>query len=417
MSDTPKTEQPATTALSLLIPVAVDRQVMTREDAEKAVTVLQKGYELSLKNLDGITEVNRENRDAVVEQLTTVKRFYDKIKATRVPFTKLLDDLKEHLMSFERPSDYNDRKSLYSQKRALVETYDQQQLIEARRLQARAERTKKIAVYKADLKAAVQRGLVDMIADKKKGVITAMGAWEAKLTLETIDEQEKKLLSQSPVLRREDYEKLFVINNATVNILSNEELDETPEDRQKDLNIQRYNELFAEFKTEFPYDKFNAEYIEAVAPIINSLRARIPEIKKSLKENDEKRLEEIKKRTEEQTQQVAVEHEARLDEVTHQKDMNTLEAEFVQQGTTQDIDTPNAEKKAVFENEKNWLKPFLEMVAHVAALPEFPEITKKGEYIPAIKFFVTLYERKCQDKPVKGVKWVEKAKTTIRSTE
>lgn len=423
------TDQPTTTTFSTLVPVIVERQVMSKEDAEKALVTLQKGHELSLKNLNAITEVTKENRDQVVEELATVKKFYDKIYSTRVPFTKMLDDLKEAIMAFERPADYKDKKSLYSQKRALIEAFDQQQLEIARKAQAAAEKVKQVAVYKTNLKANVQRALVEMIAAKKRTVIQAMGDWEAKLTLDNIEESEKRLIAQTPSLKREDYDKCFHLNFQMMTIVPAEEdtamleeciaqklLDDEYAKRLQARNKQLHLDFFEEIKQEFTYEKYNTEYVEAIAPIINAVRARIPDIKKALSDKDAeaKRQAEIKQRTDEQQKEVAQEQEQRLDEVTHERDMGTMEAEFTQQAVTQDIAAPNATMIVQFENDKMWLKPFLEMVSHVAALPQFPGIVKKGEYIPAVKYFVTLYEKTGKEKLIKGVKWVEKAKTTIK---
>lgn len=413
-----------------LVPVLVNNAALSQEDAANLFNRLNQGYEGSVAKLDSITEVTEENYQEVIEQLSTIKKYHDKIKALRAPVTQMLDDMKKRLMTFERPSDYSDKDSLYSQKRKLVEQFDEQKLAKAKAAQAKAEQQKKATVYLVELKTTIHRALLEMIMGKKKVLISKMAQWEASLTLATIDGADALLTRQKPNLKQEDWAACFHLNFKKQNIISaerdeqivNEAIAKGLDDAGtvkllNEENDKLHLQFMEDLKKEFTYEKYNEEYQQAVAPVINDVRARLPEIKVSLQNKDQeaKRQEEIKKREAEQQQNLVVEQQSRVEEVTHQHDMAQMEAEFTQQAQTQDIDKPNTVKIARFENDKMFLKPLLEVISMVAALPEFPSIVKKDAYIPGVKFWMDLYEKKCIDRPVKGIKITEKAKTTIKA--
>lgn len=404
-------------------------QAPDKATAEKAVEVLNRGYELSLAKLNAITEVTKENREAIVEELSTIKKYYDKIYSHRQPFTQLLDEMKKAIMFFERPSDYKDKNSLYSQKRALVEAFDEEERKEAERKKALAEKEKQITVYLANLKANVQRCLVEMIATKKRMVIESMAKWEQGLTLENLEESEKKLVDKKPQLARADYDKCFHLNFQKMTIVPADEDREiienciqrrAPDNEYPQRLMKRNDELhlafFKEIQVDETYDKYNEQYVTMIAEVVNATRARIPEIRKELKDSKD-RSAAIRQRAEDQKTAVAEQTELQLDTVTQEKDLNVMEANFNHQAVTQGLPDGPTVDKIEFEDGQ-FVRAFLEMIQQVASLPSFPGIFKKGkmEFVDGVKWWVTLYEKNInKDKPIKGIRIVEKAKTTIRS--
>lgn len=406
-------------------------QAIDKEAAEKALITLQKGYDGSLALLNEITEVTEENRASVVETLSTIKKYYDKIKATRTPITKFLDEMKTELMRYERPSDYNDKASIYNQKRALVEAFDEEVRKENEKKKQEAEREKRITVHLADVKAALQRHLVDYMAARKRLVIDNMAKWEKSLTLDNLEASEKKLVEREPKLNREDYDGRFVPPSFTIskiNIIPTDQLKEMRQQAtqqqmsqeqwdkfQADANDQQYKNFIEEVKREESYEKYNEEYVRMVSEIVNAMRARIPEIRKELQSSKDRQAE-IDRRAEEAKTLVNEQVEQKLDEVSHEKDMNVMEAEFTQQAVTQDL-AGGATEKIIRFDQKQLIRQLSEMIAHCLSHPEFPGIEKKGEYIPGIKVFITFYQRNCMaEHPIKGLIVTEKAKTTIKAT-
>ncbi len=423
-------EEQKTDTLAPVLTIYVN-QAIDKDAAQKALATLQNGYNGSLEILNGITEVTAENRESVVATLATIKKYYDKIKATREPITKFLDEMKKELMRYERPSDYNNNDSLYSQKRALVEAFDEEVRKEADRKKQLAEKEKQITVHLAELKSVIQRSLTQMMDGRKRLVIDNMAKWEKGLTLENLESSEKALVGKQPKLAEDEYLKRFdpkFIGFNKIVIIPNSRLEEMAKeategqmgpDKWKEWlakeNEAEYARFFEEVKTSETYDKYNEEYVRMVSEQVNALRARIPEIKKDLQFNSD-RSAEIDKKAEELKTQVSEQTEQKLDEVTHEKDMNVMEAEFTQQAITQDLETGPTEKKVQFE-QGQFLKPFAEIIGHCVSHPDFPGIYKKGkeEFVDGVKFWVSFYEKKCLDKNVKGIKIVEKAKVTIKA--
>lgn len=368
---------------------------------------IQKGNEIAIRVLKSIqsAEIKTDaDREEQVAKLTKVKDIYAKVNSLRVQVTEPIDQIKDYLMSFERPMDDKGKDNEYARAKAVITTYDQWKLDEKKKAELAAEQQRQLTVYKAELKAAVGKQLVEMLAGVKKTLIQGMAQWEKGLTLENFTAKEAEIAKPgSPALKMDKYEACF----------------HTDFNRRHLLNEQLTKEYIESLKTDYPYEQFNNSYIEIVTEIKNSYRSRMGAIKVQLleaKDNAEKealRKAEIDAQDEANRLKVDNEASSALQQVESQKDMNLMEATFVQQAQTADLDAGPSGKKASFEKDSLWLKPLLEVISIVATSGKVQSIRNtKGEYIPAIQWWLTKYET--LGKEVSGVKLTEVAKTIVR---
>lgn len=427
-----------TTSEDLLPIVAL--QLPDKEAAEKMLAMLIRGEQLAQNKLNAIDAVTAENRDAVIEELTKVKQIHDKLRATREQATKWLDEKKQQFMSFERDSDYKDKDSLYTQKRNLIVAYDQEVLADTRRKEAEAERQRKISVYLTEVKAGVQRQLVDMVAAKKREFIEKFAGWKSRLTLENLTSQEQALVANKPALKMEDYDRCFNTKFQMMNILSTEEEIELQNSgfeykeivaKRNEINTQLHDQYFASLKTDLPYSTYNEDYVQHLTVIINEFRGGMPVLRQQLEyakdnaEKTQKRQEELQKEAQDQINVVNATKGEQLEQVAAAKDGDVMEAEFTKQAQTSELPTGPVKKIVRFEHGQ-FLRPFAEIVAAVTAHPDFPGIVKKGtdEYVPGVQFWLTFYQTKSQIEEkrdgvlsplIKGLVITEEARTTIKA--
>lgn len=421
------------TSTTDLVPVV---SLIDKDTVEATLGQLAKGDDIASTILANITEVTADNREAVIADLEKIKRIHDKIKLIRTPLTQWLDDKKKQLMSFERASDYTDKGSEYTKKRDLVQAFDQKVLEETRKKEFAAEHGKKINIYKAELKAAVQRQLVDMMASKKRMVIESLANWKASLTLETYDAKVNGLTAKKPLLPAADYDKCFNTNFQVGNMVTTDEegliqnsgysLDEQKKKRAE-INLAHHQVYFEALKVELPYSGYNDEYVRETSILLNEVRAELPGIKTQLEaaktnaKAEEERQASIKAQAAAQVQAVEVGKAEQLTLVADAKDQDVMSANFEQQAMVNDLAAVPTKKIVRFVTGQ-FIKPFTAIVGRVAAHPDFPGILKKGkqEYIDSVQWWVNWYQTKCQleenGKPlIDGIELTEEAKTTIRA--
>jgi len=371
---------------------------------EKNIATLERGSALAVENLKEVQtmEITEENKQDAIDILAKCKAIFDKVQTLRKEATVPIDEIKSWLMSFERPIDPDGKDNEYSRAKANVNAYDQKVLDAKKKAELEAEMVRKVNVYKAELKAAVGRSLTEMIAGQKKNAIQKMAAWEQKVTLENYTDMVDKISNPKPVLLDQvAYDKCFH-DNFKKSYLLNDELTK---------------EYIESLKKDYPYDPFNKDYQAIVAEIFNSYREAMPSIKVKLEEikgNAEKaaaRQKQLEEEALKQTQEVDKQASEAIKDIESQKDMATIEAEFIRQGTLADVEAGPSKKKASFENDAMWLVPLQQVIAHVATNGVNIK-NAKGEYIPAVQFWLTKFES--LGKEVKGVKMDEIAKTIVK---
>lgn len=353
-----------------------------------------------LAELQASQITNDSQREAFVEKMVKIRRVYEKIQSLRMQVTKPLDELKDHLMSFERDLDDTKKDNAFAQAKQIITAYDQAKLEANRAKEKEAERQKQITLYKADVQAAVGRACIEMLAGQQRNLIEGVSKWESQLTLENIEEAEKQLNTPKEAsLSLEKYNACFSIAFS------------------KPLLSEEETKVFIEsLKFVHPYDLYNKKYLQIRAEIHNALRAKMPTIKASLieakanKELEAKRQADIAAEREKQMKASEDAANVAVQEVVNQKDLSAVEASFVAQAQTQDLETGPTKKVASFTNDALWIRPFLAVVQEVAG--KGITITNAKGYIPSIQWWLTKFE--LASKPIDGITLKEVSKTILK---
>lgn len=372
---------------------------------EKNVGFLEKASSAVIENLKDVQAMEiktEEDKAEAIDVLAKCRAIYEKVQTTRKEATTPIDDIKSWLMSFERPIDPEGKDNEYSRAKANVNAYDQKKLDIKKKAELDAEMARKVNVYKAELKASVGKGLAEMVAAQKKNIIQQMAVWEQQVTLENFDLMLERINNpKGAVLKQEIYDKCFHTNFKPSYL----------------LNADLTKEYIESLKKGYPYETFNKDYQAIAAEILNVYREKMPSIKLRLEEikgNAEKealRKKELEEQALKEAQQVDVQASEAIKDIENQKDMATVEAEFIRQGTLADVEAGPSKKKASFENDAMWLVPLQQVIGHVAT--SGINIRKKnGEYIDSIQWWLTKFES--LGKEVKGVKMEDVAKTIVK---
>lgn len=369
------------------------------------LATLERGSALAIENLKAVQEMEintDEDKQQAIEILAKVKNVFDKVQTSRKEATVPIDEIKSWLMSYERPIDPEGKDNEFSRAKAVINAYDQAKLDAKKKAEVEAEMVRKVNVYKAELKASVAKSLADMVAGLKKTLIQQMAAWEAKITLENHAEMTERLNhAKQPDIKQEKYDACFHENFRKSYL----------------LNDQLTKEYIESLKKEFPYAKFDSEYKAIAVEIVNSYKEKMPSIKAKLEEikgNAEKEAQRLKQVEEEalkEAQLVDKQRDEAVKDIDSTKDMETVEAEFIKQGSTQDLEAGPSKKEASFENDAMWLKPLQEVIAHVA-INGMTIRKKNGEYIDSISWWLKKFE--ALGKEVNGIKLVDVAKTIVK---
>lgn len=380
---------------------------------------IMKGNALGIKLLKEVQTTpihNDEEKQFAIEKLTKVKAIVDKVDLLTKEVTEPIESFLDQVKSFKKAIDYANKTkdgNEYTKARAVIEKYDIDKAAAEAKVKAEAELLKQKNLLKAEIKEGVGKRLIDMLAGQQKNIIDGMSRWEQALTLENIDSSYEKLANQKPALKRDKWEACFGDNFTS------------PIKRAMlPADIIAYME---ELKKEFPYEEFNKSYVETVSPIINEYRAKQDQVRaklteiKNAGEAEKVRLEEErKKELEAKAAEARKEIEAAADEahrgVEHQKEMDKMNAEFTAQAQTQDLEQVPMKKIASFEDNKNFLKPFAEVIGACVLHPKFPGIMKKNgtDVIDAVQWWLDWYADHTEAKAIKGIVIKEVPKTIIR---
>lgn len=387
--------------------------LITEARVREIIPSLQTGNAVGLNLLKEIQEAkitSKEEREAMVAKLATVKKIYDKMSPLRKEACDPMDTIKDYMMQYERDLDYNSKKeNEYSKAKAVIIAYDQKVLEDNKHKEAEAERQRQAAIYKAQVKEGVAKQLVEMIAGQKKNIIEGFMRWEASLTLGTIDQETQTLSVRKPVLKEEVYSACFkmdFVGKRTV--ITDEELAKWME----------------EFKKEFAYAKYNEEYIQAVGPIINEYRSKMPTVKKRLEEIqksseaekaklEQTRKDELSAKSQAAIKAVDTETAGKVEQIEIATENAKMDADFQKQGQLQDLEDGPKKYEAKFES-SGWVTPFMAVIGHCIKSDKFKLLNTKGEPIDAVAWWMNFFSANCPQTEVTGIKWIEVPKTIIK---
>lgn len=366
------------------------------------VPKLKQGNAIAINLLNEIKPIESdEERAEAISKLAKVRDIYAKVQTIRKTITEPLDELKDYLMTFERPLDDAKKDSAYAAAKQIISDYDNMKLDEKRKIEYAAEMDKKLAIYKAELKEKVWNMLSEMLAGLKKNLIQGMATWEKALTLANVDAKGEELNnSKMRDLEKAKYDGCFH-TNFNMNPILND----------KDTKV-----YIESLKAEFTYESFNQKYQEIATEIKNSYRAKMPVIKERLliadEEAEKKRKAEIEASQLEAQKQVEDELKAAKEAGQNAKDLQIMEASFIEQGTNQSVDAVPSKKVAELENENLWLKPLIEVITNVSAHKKVAIRKRNGDYVDHVGWWLDAFAD--MNVKVNGIKITEVAKTIVR---
>lgn len=402
--------QPTTTAVSLAFSI-------TPESVTELLSFLQRGQSVAVNELqqiqplllpaqataEQVAELQKQ-KEVYEERLSKAKQVYEKMMLKRKAFTDPIKDKLTQIMQFENALDPSKTNNEYAKAWKVVDDFEQQVLSWTKIQQQKAELEKRRNQYRADLRAAVEKRLLEMMTGQEKTLTQGMVSWESGLTLENLQQKEQALRDAKLVLKQERYDACFNTDFPQSNLLMETEV-----------------KAFIEgLKTEFTFNSYNEQYLRMAAPIKNAYLAKLPDIKVRLEkikgdaEAEATRKKELAEQA--QTQAAAIDKiaDAKREEIEQKQETEHYTAEFIQQGSTQDLPTQPTKKTASFENDAMWLQPLLQVIAHVAITDPVKIRNTKGEYVPEIQKWLTAFEKCHGGKVVPGLKLDDEVKTIIR---
>lgn len=390
---------------------------ITPETVQQLLALLERGQSVAVSELSEIQPLLlppqatsddiaalTERKEQYVQKLAKCKMVYEKMSAKRKAFTDPIKERLMQIMTFENAIDPNKKDNDYARARRVIEDFDQQVLNYTKMQQQRAELEKKRAQYKIDLRTSVEKRLLEMMTGQEKNLTEGMVRWELSITLDNIAQKETSLRNATLALNPKRYEECFNTNFPMSPMLTADE----------------HKALIEGFKKEFTYEAYNEKYLQMAAPIKNEYLAKLPDLKDRLEkekgdaEAEKKRKEELDAQSKAKMAAIEAESAAKREAIEQNRDMAEMEAEFIQQGSTQDLPDQASKKVASFENDAMWLQPFLQVVSHVAISKPKSIRNSKGEYIPEIQKWLTAFESCHGGKTIPGLKMEDSAKTIIR---
>jgi hypothetical protein len=397
---------------------------------EKNIPFLEKYSAKADAALDEILQVtsDQEAEDAN-DILAAVRDVHNAMVPKRMEMTKITDAFKDVLMEYERPFDPKNDKSKYSQKRKLIEKYNQEKHDKLQK--EKAELAKKTAVenYKVDLRAKMLENLSTMIVDLVKKSDSASRAFFEKATVADFDKLASDFQKHNPKLKKEIYDGCFSASGLNEELLKSDEF----------LSFRN------EVQKEETYDKWNAMFLESVSPIINEWRAKIPDLKAQLIEvaelakKNQQAADDLKAKQKKESEDQEKQRQQQLDTVaeeakkTIQEDANfgKMTNNLAAQGAQQNIGEAGRTKLVLkFSDPKLAPKALFDIMYHVMNHPDFqsyyPVFQKRDkskklvyddkqrpEYIDAVQFWIDFFLANC-NAAVPGTIVTEDAKVVIK---
>lgn len=417
MTDTTNTTTIAT------LPEVVPMREQLPALLEKNIPLLEKWSAKANAALDTINPITTdEEREDAVAKLAAVRDVYNASVEKRKQMTEIVDAFKDAVMEYERPFDTKTGvKSKYNEKRKFIEEYDQRKLEERRKQEAEAAKKKELENLKVDLRAKILQNLSNNVVETVKRADEYARNLFATLEADNFDVQAEQFKKQKPKLKQETYDKCFEVP-WNPSLMSKEE----------------YGTFCDLVKQEENYDKWNATIQEAVAPVLNEWRARIPDLKqeclekakasdeekKKMEEDRKKRDEDEQKTRQEQLDILAKENASKIQEDAN---LNKMSNEFAAQAAVQSLEDAGGIKLVLkFTDPKLTVRALANIIYHCMANEKFPGIVKRDkskklvmddkgrpEYIEPVQWWVDFFLKNC-DADIEGTKVYEDSKTLIR---
>lgn len=391
---------------------------------------MQEKHDRADELLESITPIkDDEELEDAIAKLAAVSKVYSAISEKRKQMTEITDAFKDIVMEYERPFNTDAKsKSKYIERRKYVEDYQQKKLDERRKQEADAAKRKELENHKVDLKAKMLENLSSMVVNAVKRVDAGSKEYFDAATLEDFDKKADAYKNNRPKLKQSEYDACFSNIPVKLEIVGT------------DWNI---SEFVKEVQQEQPFEIWNNSLVEALAPILNEWRARIPDLKKqkqdladAAKKSQEEADALAAKQKAENDQQfnqrqqeldkVAEEHKTQIQE---QANTEKIGNEFAAQAATQNMaDGGSVKLVAKFTDPKTTPKALMSVMYHVFSSEKFQGIQKRDSktkkllfddkgrpiYIDAIQWWLDQYVRDC-NASVEGLQLFEDSKVTIRN--
>lgn len=384
---------------------------------------LQKGNENALNLLLAIQKVETdEEYENANTDLADVRAAYTRMKELRMEITTPLDEFKDLLMEYERPLNNDPKsKSEYSRVHKLMSEYQQVKLERKRKEEAELAKKKDQENHKVDLKAKMIEALSNNVVETLKAADNYAKAYFDNLPIEIFDEKAEDFRKLKPKLKQEKYDSCFVVHYNTA-LLTKAEFDS----------------LADSVKADEPYQKWNEAVVEAVAPIMNEWRARIPEIKESkvaianaqgeekvkLEAEAKAKADLEQKQRQEQLDQAA---EDQKKMIQNDASLEKMSNEFAAQAASQQLDDAGKVKLILkFKDAKTTPKALFAIMYHVFSHKDFPGIQKRDkqkkllfddkgrpEYIEPVQWWIDYFMGNC-DAHIDDTVITEDAKIIVR---
>lgn len=397
---------------------------------ERNLPLLEKWSKKADAALDQITTISSaEEAEEANAILAAVRDVYKASNEKRMEMTEITDAFKDIVMEFERPFNPDAKaKNKYNEKKKVLEAWHQSEHDRIMREKAEAAKRKDLENLKVDLKAKILENLNAMVVASIKRVDAGLKDYFDASTLDTFDERAETYKKQRPKLKQADYDGCF-------NLLPNVGM----------ISAEELGKWYDEIKSEQTYDIWNAAFVEAISPVINEWRAKIPDLKKQLQDVEELRkqdaakADELKAKQQEEAAKAAETRQAQLDAAEAEQKAKIQEAaeqdkmsnSFAEQAATQTIGDAGKVKLIMkFTDPKLAPKGFLEIVyqvmAHSDFQSQFPVFQKRDAkkklmiddknrpvYIDSVQWWIDFWLANC-DGNISGTTITEDAKITIR---
>lgn len=418
-------EETVSTTTTSLLPVEI----------APLVPKIQESYPKMLKARDRCLEAIQEQLSIVPETpedkeewienangiLVATRNTHEAIYKLRTEITVITDKLKEFLMEPEKAIDQTGKDNLAAQLRGLVGKLQQEELKRKQDIEAEAARKKARDDYRVEIETQMRKALKDMVISNTVATDEWATKFWADTTLENFEARRKTFLGVIPKMKKETYDKCFVV------LIDKSKI--TDEELTASITHLQETETF---------DKWNALTIDGITPILNDWRAKIDEIKRQktelaeANETEKLRLSLEQKRKDDED---ALRKKKEFEQLQKNSDqalqteleVNKMSNAFVEQVTVQGMGAKGPLKKTLkFTDPALTMKALANIIYHVMAHPEFKGIQKRNakgelvvddqnrpEYIDEVQKWINFFLSKC-DAKIEGTKVYEDTKVIVR---
>lgn len=418
-----QSQQPEEAPKKDLLP-AIQNILNVIEYAKEQLPLMEKASNKAIEYMREIPDEiqDDEGREDAIEVGGIVADAHTKINERRMNITRPIDELKDFLMTYERPLDGKNENSEYGKLRKKIARYDQKVIDKKKEVEAQAakQRAKKDALI--DMGAAVLKNLSELSLNKAREAESQSKDYFAKTTLESWDKRVDAYMKMKPKLKVEDYDKCF-------NVFYNPNY----------FTQAEFIDFVTTLKTVETYDKWNEEVVKSCTPIVNAWRAKIPQLKEDLillknasDEEERQRIatEQQSKAKEEENRRLANIEQSHISAslaIDSQAGLDKIGNSFQEQAIVQQTPDPGPTKLVIkFTDQTKAPKAFLTIIAQCLASPKFPGFQKRtgkdkklatddrgnAVYIDAVQWWLDFFVKEC-DAAVEGTIVEEQAKVII----